>query len=172
MSCGLLKERIADAVSGAHDDICFGGGEASAQARHCAFERVGSDVFAERVERFFQLTATNDLLRSPQQLFEQRHLSWWNVDALLVDRDRARGRVQRDIAELQDNPETRARTTQQRAATSSELRNLEWFDEVIVGAAVEPDQTIVEPTARGENQDRNGIVGLPQLAHQVHAVAV
>src|SRR5688500_12508347 len=59
---GLLEDCVADAVSGSHDDVRIGGGQAPAQPRNRAFERVGRDVLAERIQRFLQQAAANHLL--------------------------------------------------------------------------------------------------------------
>src|SRR5690606_35719539 len=149
---GLLKDCVADAVRGAHDHVGPGGGQSFSKARHSALQRVGRYVLAKGIQGLFELTATDDLFSTPEQMFQQCDLAWRGFDARFVDGDGARRGVKRHIAQLEDDAEARARPSQQGAAASCELRDLEGLDHIIIGTAVEPDQAIVETAACGENE--------------------
>ena len=69
-------------------------------------------------------------------------------------------------------PSTRTRPAQERPAAGSEFRQIDWLDDVVVGARIEPKHTVVWTVARGDDEDRGGEAHAPCLADERDAVAV
>ena len=87
----------------------------------------------------------------------------------LAAEDLAAVGVEAEVADDQEGAAARRPAAQQRADAGEQLVALEWLDEVVVGARVEPLHAGVDRVARGEHQDRHVALGA-HAPRNLHAV--
>src|SRR4051812_13328407 len=92
-----------------------------------------------------------------QQTFEERELTWTEVDGLAVEGDPAGRLVEHDRTddELRFRPASSRAATAQRPKPGGELLVRERLDEVVVRACVEAGHPVPDGVTRGEHQDRD-----------------
>ena len=77
-----------------------------------------------------------------------------------------------DIADGELGAERRAGSPQQRAASRGQFGDLERLDQIVVRARVQAQHPVVEPAARGQDQDRHHILPPPQRANEIQPLAI
>ena len=90
----------------------------------------------------------------PQQILEQIELAAGQLDRPITANHAARDEVDLEIGGLESKDVGRASTTQQRANARQQFRQRERFDQIVVGAAIQAEHTIIDPVTCGQNQDR------------------
>jgi hypothetical protein len=88
------------------------------------------------------------------QLFQNRHFVAREIQRSISYGDIAGHGIEGDVAGGQDRPQYLARPTQERADASHQFFHGKRFDQIIIGAGVEPPDAIFDAVARG--QDQNG----------------
>ena len=88
-----------------------------------------------------------------QQVFEQLEFTYRQVDDVLTARDLARDQIDIEIADRQARRLRRTAAADERANARNQLGKGEWLDEVVVGAAVEAGDAVLERVARGQYQN-------------------
>jgi hypothetical protein len=81
------------------------------------------------------------------------------------------GRVQAQRPDLQDGGALRQAPAGERPQPREQLGEGERLGQVVVGAAVQAGDPVVDAVARGQHEDRRPHAGLPQLPADVEAVA-
>ena len=128
-----------------------------AQARHLHVDdvverrrspRLLPDVAGEHFPR-------DEMALMPEQILEQIELARRSArSADHHEPTRARDEIDLEVGGLQSKDVRRPATTQQRADAREQFRQRERLDEIVVRAEIEPEHTIVDPVACGQNQDR------------------
>ena len=68
--------------------------------------------------------------------------------------------------------ESSVRPPQQRPAPRGKLGNLEGLHQIVVRAGIKAEHPIIEPAARGQDQDRHRVLPPPEPAHQIKSFAI
>src|SRR5439155_22208520 len=128
------------------------GSEFLAQRVDVDFDRVAFYRIAPAVELVLELRARQDRSGAREQGLQQRELAGRQRQRLAFEPRLAGGRVELDIARRKRPPGAAGAAPQQRAKPRGELVQVEWFDDVIVGAGIQPRDPIGDRIARREDQ--------------------
>ena len=143
-----------------------------AQARHHRLDGVGLDLVAEPVDRVLEQALRHDLAAAAHEQLERGELARRDGDDAAADLQVPHGRIEADIADLDHEPERSAGPAQQRAQPRRELLHGERLEQVVVGAAIEAGDAVVDAVARRQDHDRYVARGVAQVRNDVEAVAV
>src|SRR6266851_355266 len=168
----FLRDEIADAANGVNLHLGAALGKLLAQAVDVDLDRVRRDVPGMSEDMVFNLLLGDDAPLAAHQEFEHRDLAGRKQLGLIVDRGLPVSRVEFEIGDAKVAIEQVARPAQLRFQPGDQFLQRERLHQVVVGAAAQAMNAVLQAAARGQDHDRNGVVLLPYLAQQLQSVAV
>src|SRR5437867_3903583 len=90
----------------------------------------------------------------PQQVLEEFELAGGQVEDTPPSLDRARRSIELQVGHLQPQRVCGTTAAQERADAREQFGKGERFDQIIVGAKIESEYSVVDPVASGQNQNR------------------
>ena len=106
-----------------------------------------------------------------QEILQQLELAHGQVEQVLASRRPTCHEIQLQVGSLQPEHLGRSTAAKERANPSQELRQRERLDEVVVGAAVQPEHAIVHTVPGGQNEDWCVDLALPQGLEDLDSAA-
>ena len=117
-----------------------------------------------------QVQTRKHLARPAHEDLQQRELLCREPNLGRTTRDLPRRRVEAEVADFEDGRPLGIAPADERAQAGEQLRERERLDEVVVGAAVETRDAILDRVPRGQHQHRYPDSGAAQPAAGLEAV--
>jgi len=115
----------------------------------------GLDLVVEAVDGILQNGARHRASLAPQQRLEDQQLPPRQVEIGAANRGGPVAVIEREPADPDDIGGQAAGSPQHRAQTRQQLLDRERLGEIVVGAAVEPGDAVLQLTLRGQHDDRD-----------------
>jgi hypothetical protein len=133
---------------------------------------VGLKFLIESVELVFKDRFWNYATEAPHEVLQDRVLSARELDISVIHAYVSPDGVQSNVACPQIEPESPTGSPQQGLGSCNELSDCEWFDEIVVGPAVEAGNAVIHRIASGQNENGNGVSASPEFGQKLETIAV
>src|SRR6516165_5530143 len=172
-SCRLfLGYEVSDTANGV--DLHLGAtlGQLFAQAMDVDLDRIRGDIAGQSKNVIFDQFLGDDAILAAHQEFEHRRLARRQDLRFVIDECLAAFGVECEVRNLKRASEQLARTPQQRFQAGQQLLERKRLDEIVIGAAAQPSDAILQASTGGEHQNRQWILAPPYLSQDREAVAI
>src|SRR6516162_9754785 len=172
-SCRLfLGYEVSDTANGV--DLHLGAtlGQLFAQAMDVDLDRIRGDIAGQSKNVIFDQFLGDDAILAAHQEFEHRRLASRQDLRFVVDECLAALGVECEVGNLKRASEQLAGTPQQRFQAGQQLFERKRLDEIVVGAAAQSTDAILQASTGGEHQNRQRVLTPPYLSQDREAVAI
>src|SRR5215471_7253750 len=172
-SCRLfLGYEVSDTANGV--DLHLGAtlGQLFAQAMDVDLDRIRGDVAGQPENVIFNQFLRDNAILATHQEFQHRRLASRQDLRLVVDECLTALGVECEVRNLERAAKQLAGAPQQRFQPGQQLFERKRLDEIVIGAAAQPSDAILQASTGGEHQNRQRILAPPYLSQDREAVAI
>src|SRR5215475_14752370 len=130
------------------------------------FDRVGGQFSTELRMILLDRGLRDNVSRPAHQQGEQSPLARTQVEYLSPGAYLARGLIEHESADLDGRLTHVTRAPQKSADSGEQFEVMEGLDEIVIRSAVESSNSVVDPCARRDDEDRCLAASRPQLVNQ------
>src|SRR5665213_3031813 len=168
----LLRDEISDPSNGVNLDLGAAFRKLFAQTVNVDLDRIRCDFSRVSEDVIFDLFLGNHTPFAAHQKLQHRGFAGRQQLRLVVDRGLPVSGIEFEIGDAQRAPEQVAGPPQLGFQPRNQFLQCERLHQIIVRAAAQAVNAVMQAAARGEDQNRNGVVSVPNLAQQSKAVTV
>src|SRR5579871_6656769 len=168
----FLGDQVAHTAYGVNLDLGTTLRELLAKTVHVDLDRVRSDFAGMPEDVVLDLLLGDDAPLAPHQQFEHGGFARRKHLRLIVDRGLPVARIEFEVGDAQRIAEQMARPAQLRFQPRDQFLQRERLDEIVVGAATQALNAVIEAAAGGQDQHWDGVVAVANLAQQLEPIAV
>src|SRR3984893_16063400 len=134
------------------------------------FDRVRGDVAGQSKNVILDQLLRDNAILAAHQEFKHRRLARRQDLRFVIDECLAAFGVECEVRNLKRASEQLARTPQQRFQAGQQLFERKRLDEIVIGAAAQSADAILQASTGGEHQNRQRILAPPYLSQDREAV--